>query len=103
MPDQIVYQEIPPHATLAPFIDAYWTVTGENNSYLPDKVLPDACVDIIINTGPSFASEIGSIQMESGHAYLIGTMTRHKEMVRPPATRLIGIRFKAGGFPFFYD
>jgi AraC-like DNA-binding protein len=103
MADQIIYREMPPHEALAPFIDAYWTVTGDNTGYLPDKVLPDACVDIILNAGPAFAPQIGAAQMDRGHAYLIGTMTRHKEMIRPPATRLIGIRFKPGGFPFFYD
>lgn len=103
MPDQIIYREIPPHEVLRPYIDAYWTVTGDNTGYLPDKVLPDGCVDIILNTGPAFASEIGATQMDSGQAYLIGTMTRFKEMVRPPGTRLVGVRFKPGGFPFFYD
>jgi AraC-like DNA-binding protein len=103
MADHIIYRETAPHRALSPFIDAYWTVTGDNTGYLPDKVLPDACVDIILNTGPGFASEIGATQMDTGRAYLIGTMTRFKEMIRPPATRLIGIRFKPGGFPFFYD
>jgi AraC-like DNA-binding protein len=103
MADHIIYRETAPHPALSSFIDAYWTVTGANAGYLPDKVLPDACVDIILNTGPGFASETGAAQMDTGQAYLIGTMTRFKEMIRPPATRLIGIRFKPGGFPFFYD
>jgi AraC-like DNA-binding protein len=103
MADHIIYQEMRPNQALSPFIDAYWTVTGHNTGYLPDKVLPDACVDIIFNAGPAFAAEIGATRMDRGHAYLIGTMTRFKEMIRPPATRLIGIRFKPGGFPFFYD
>jgi AraC-like DNA-binding protein len=103
MADHINYREIAPHRALSPFIDAYWTVTGDNTGYFPDKVLPDACVDIILNTGPAFAPEIGATQMDTGRAYLIGTMTRFKEMIRPPATRLTGIRFKPGGFPFFYD
>jgi AraC-like DNA-binding protein len=103
MAEQIIYREMRPHPALAPFIDAYWTVIGHNTGYLPDKVLPDACVDIIFNAGPAFEAEIGATRMDRGHAYLIGTMTRFKEMIRPPATRLIGIRFKAGGFPFFYD
>jgi AraC-like DNA-binding protein len=103
MADHIIYREFLPYKTLSPFIDAYWTVTGDNTGYIPDKVLPDACVDIILNAGPGFASEIGATQMDTGQAYLIGTMTRFKEMIRPPATRLIGIRFKPGGFPFFYD
>lgn len=103
MPDQITYREIAPHEALSPYIDAYWTVTGENTACLPDKVLPDACVDIILNTGPAFITEQGNTLMNSGQAYLVGTMTRYKEMIRPPETRLIGIRFKPGAFSFFYD
>jgi AraC-like DNA-binding protein len=102
MADHIIYREFLPYKTLSPFIDVYWTITGDNTGYFPDKVLPDACVDIILNTGPTFASEIGATQMDTGRAYLIGTMTRPKAMIRPPFTRLIGIRFKPGGFPFFY-
>jgi len=75
MADQIIYRETAPHQSFSPYIDAYWTVTGANTGYLPDKVLPDACVDIILNTGPGFASEIGATQMHSGQAYPIGTIT----------------------------
>jgi hypothetical protein len=65
--DRIIYREIPPQEALSPFIDAYWTVTGHNTGNLPDKVLPDACVDIILNTGPAFASEIGAKIVKAAH------------------------------------
>lgn len=68
----------------------------------PTRSSPDGCVDIILNTGPRFIADQSAVQLNSGQAYLIGTMTRYKEMVRPPRTRLTGIRFKPGGFPFFY-
>jgi AraC-like DNA-binding protein len=100
--DHIVYKEFLPHTTLAPFIDAFWTVTGHNAGPVPDKILPDGCVDIILNTGPSFSTSNGAAPMAAGEAYLIGTMTRYIEMIRPPATSLTGIRFKPGGFSFFY-
>lgn len=112
-PTHIIYRECLPHKSLAPFIDAFWTVTGANTTDLPDRILPDGCVDIILNTGPTFlteqrATQMGSgeqnaTQMHSGEAYLVGTMTLYKEMVRPPGTRLLGIRFKPGGFSCFYD
>ena len=101
--DQIIYRQIPPHEALSPYIDAFWTVTGDNEYSLPDKILPDGCVDIILNSGPAFTTEQGTFQMDCGRAYLIGTMTRYKEMIRPPGTRLTGVRFKPGGFGFFYD
>lgn len=101
--EQIVYKEFRPDQALAPFIDAFWTITGNNTTPQPDTILPDGCVDIILNTGPGFPTHHGTTLMNSGEAYLVGTMTRYIEMVRPPATRLVGIRFKPGGFSFFYD
>ena len=53
MATEITYREITPHVALSPYIDAYWTVDGDNTACLPDKILPDACVDIILNTGPA--------------------------------------------------
>jgi len=100
--EQIVYKEFRPDRALSPFIDAFWTLTGHNTGPVPDKILPDGCVDIILNTGPSFPSRNGAAPMATGETYLIGTMTRYIEMVRPPATSLTGIRFKPGGFSFFY-
>jgi AraC-like DNA-binding protein len=101
-PAGIVYTQIPPHEALSPFIDAFWTVTGDNSTPVPDKILPDGCVDIILNTGPGFIADQGGASLDRGQAYLLGTMTHYKEMLRPPRTRLIGIRFKPGGFSFFY-
>ena len=101
--EPIVYKEFRPHKMLALFIDAFWTITGNNVSPLPDKILPDGCVDIILNAGPAFPGRQDAQPMNTGEVYLVGTMTRYIELVRPPATRLIGIRFKPGGFSCFYD
>ena len=103
MAAQIIYREIAPYKDLTPYIDAYWTVSGANTADQQDRILPDGCVDIILNTGPAFTTEQGTTRMHSGEAYLVGTMTRYKEMVRPPGTELTGVRFKPGGFSCFYD
>ena len=99
--EPIFYKEFLPDKALTPYIDAFWTVTGNNDLPLPDKIMPDGCVDIILNAGPAFLTSDDATPMASGEAYLIGTMTRYKEMVRPPGTQLTGIRFKPGGFSFF--
>ncbi len=99
----IIYRETAPCKALSPFIDAFWTVTGANTTDRPDRILGDGCVDIILNSGPAFLTEHGRTLMHSGEAYLVGTMTRFKDMIRPPGTHLSGIRFKPGGFSCFYD
>ena len=40
--------------------------------------------------------------MKSGRAYLVGTMTRPFDSRIVPGTRLLGVRFKPGGFSAFY-
>jgi AraC-like DNA-binding protein len=102
MEEQIVYQQFRAHEALSPFIDAFWTVSGGNSSPVPETLLPDGCVDIILNHGPSFPAQRGQI-MGTGEAWLVGTMTRYKELLRPPGTLLTGIRFLPGGFSFFFD
>jgi len=41
--------------------------------------------------------------MEHRKIYLVGTMTRYKNISRSPASKLTGIRFKPGALPFFYN
>lgn len=55
--------------------------------------MPDCCVDIIVNLGTNFVSDGYGFIMENERAYLVGTMTRHKEIIREKDTHLIGIRF----------
>jgi len=97
------YTEFAPHPALAPYIDAYWTAAGEVKGIQTEKILPDGCIDIILNIGPDCLSENNSYVLDSGQAYLIGTMTRFKETLMLPETRLLGIRFKPAAFTVFYD
>lgn len=97
------YTEYPPHPALAPFIDAYWTATGDADAVKTEKILPDGCIDIIFNLGPDCYAESNTFVMNSSRAYLIGTMTRFKETIMQPETRLLGIRFKPAAFMLFYE
>lgn len=81
---------------LAPYIDAYWSVTGAGHSTVSNRILPDGCMDIIFNLGED--DEI----MKSGKAYLVGTMTKPIESLVSPGTHLLGVRFKPAAFSVFY-
>jgi hypothetical protein len=96
------YRQLLPSPGLAPYIDAYWTVTGKNTKAAAEKIMPHGCVDIILNLGEDFLTDDNSFLMKNRHAYLVGTMTRYKEIVHPGDTNLIGIRFKPAAFSFFY-
>jgi AraC-like DNA-binding protein len=97
------YTEFAPHPALAPYIDAYWTAAGDSTGMQTEKILPDGCIDIIFNIGPDCLSENNNFVLDSGQAYLIGTMTQFKETLMTPETRLLGIRFKPAAFTVFYE
>jgi AraC-like DNA-binding protein len=96
------YHQLLPCPDLTPYIDAYWTVTGKKTNDVAEKIMPDGCIDIILNLGEDFHVDNGDLLMKNSHAYLVGTMTRYKEITRPRDTNLVGIRFKPAAFSFFY-
>jgi AraC-like DNA-binding protein len=77
------YTEIAPPVDLARYIDRLWlrtTVRGAPGRV--HRVLPDGCVDIIVDA-------------DRGAAALVGTMTRALEIPDGP-TNLVAVRFKPG-------
>lgn len=97
------YREYTPHPQLRSYIDAYWTVqTAAHDLPVPERILPDGCVDIIFNLGTAVAVD-PQLTMVTGGTYLVGTMTRFSASMRQPATSLLGIRFKPACFTAFYD
>jgi AraC-like DNA-binding protein len=92
----MAYTSISPHAALASYIDAYWSVKSAGEESAVSKILPDGCMDIIFNVGEDAAS------MKSGRAYLVGTMTRPFDSRVTPGTKLLGVRFKPAAFSAFY-
>ena len=69
---------------------------------MAERIMPDGCVDIILNLGEEFLTDDNSFLMKNQHIYLVGTMTRYKEIAHPNETNLIGIRFKPAAFSFFF-
>jgi hypothetical protein len=97
----MIYTQFNPHPALSNYIDAYWTVEGEGNGLEAERILPDGCVDIILNLGAACKTDNGNFLMENEKAYLVGTMTRLKEANLSRDAKLLGIRFKPGAFSFF--
>lgn len=80
-PGEVPYTEIAPPADLAPYVDRLWlrTTVGAGGLH---RVLPDGCVDLIIDAG-------------HGSAEIVGTMTRAIEVPGGPA-RHVAVRFRPG-------
>jgi AraC-like DNA-binding protein len=92
----MVYTTLSPHSSLAPYIDAYWTVKSSGQDKETSRILPDGCMDIIINLGEDEGF------MRHGEACLVGTMTRPFDSEVHPGADYVGIRFKPGAFSAFY-
>ncbi|MCB0670120.1 MAG: hypothetical protein KDC80_30040, partial [Saprospiraceae bacterium] len=88
------YVEFKPHQLLRKYIDAYWMVEYKCSYNLCSKILPDGCIDIILNLGTNLRTDARSTLMRNEQAYLVGTMTRFKENELQPDTKLLGIRFR---------
>lgn len=97
------YVEYKPHLNLVDYIDAYWLARGNSLKLKIEKILPDGCVDIILNLGDDCEGADGTISMQTEKAYLVGTMTKFREAILKPETKLLGIRFKPSAFSAFYE
>jgi AraC-like DNA-binding protein len=85
----MAYTEYRPHPALRPYIEAYWTVSPDQQpAQHSHRILPDGCADLI------FTSE--------EHSFLVGMMTVYKDTLSKPGIALTGIRFRAGGMNVFY-
>ncbi|PST84305.1 hypothetical protein C7T94_06205 [Pedobacter yulinensis] len=93
-----MYRQVRPHPALQPYIDAYWISRSAVAS--STRILPDGCVDIILNAGADCGS--ASEAVRNGKIYLIGTMTRAKTAEMAAESLLIGVRFKPAAFSVFY-
>lgn len=97
-----MYSEIKPHQALTSYIDAYWITESKGLEPQKTRILPDGCVDIILNLRDDCKTTEGSILMKSETTYIIGTMTQYNDSILQPGTKLLGIRFKPAAFSVFY-
>jgi AraC-like DNA-binding protein len=98
------YQEIPPGTALAPYIKCLWILedkTSSKNRPL-EKVLPDACPELIIHYGDLFRIKdpTGKIKKQ-GRSFVFGPLTRHIEIGPTGSTGMIAARFYPGALASF--
>lgn len=66
------YKIIKPPLELAPFINFYWELKGNNFKGQKERVFPDGCTGIVMNLGNKCLTDNGSLSMEFGKTYEIG-------------------------------
>ena len=99
------YREFQPRPLLARFIECFWTLESESNlsESEPDSILPDGCVELILNFSAPFRElkEDGKEEQQPAH-FVVGQMTRPVSIAPTGAVKLLGVRFHPGGtIPFF--
>lgn len=99
------YREFPPTPPLARFVECFWSLQSDGGpeSVQPERILPDGCVELILNFGARFQEHKENAQREDQPLnYIVGQMTRPIFIAPTGSVRLLGIRFHPGGtFPFF--
>jgi len=99
----VTVKEFRPHSQLAAFIDGYWEVSGDEVQTSIDGVLPDGCIDILINVGEDFHIESENMVLKAEKAYVGGAITHCIEAKTLPGMHMVGVRFKPGAFSHFYS
>ena len=98
------YREIKPQPQLRRFVECFWTLESDNSdpNDAPAPILPDGCVELILNCGQPFQEikENGERIRQPAH-FVVGQMTQPVLIAPTGAVELIGIRFHPGGtIPF---
>lgn len=99
------YREIKPTPSMSRFVECFWTLDNDDDGghLEPERILPDGCVEMILNFGAQFRElrDDGLEETQPRH-FLVGQMTRPMLIAANGSVELIGIRFHPGGtLPFF--
>jgi AraC-like DNA-binding protein len=97
------YRELTPAVPLRRYVRCYWALDASApEGTAAQRVLPDGCVEVIINLGAQFLRYDPAGQIErQPRTLLVGPTTRHMSIAPTGAIRLVGVRFAPGGaLPF---
>lgn len=97
------YRELRPSPPLDRYVRCYWTLSAPADDSAPaQRVLPDGCVEVVINLGAPFERHDADGRTErQPRTLLVGPTTRHMSIAATGEIRLVGVRFEPGGaLPF---
>jgi AraC-like DNA-binding protein len=98
------YREFHPPSPLSTVIECLWTLESdtEDPAARPEKILPDGCVELILNFGARFLQHVDDTTRLQPRTFVAGQLTRPLLIAPTGPVQLIGIRFHPGGTaPFF--
>ncbi len=95
----MLYREIAPSEPLRRFIECFWTLQGHSDqSAQPDRILPDGCVEIILNFADRFCEvDQRGKRTRQPRAFVVGQMERPIWIAPAGRVDILGIRFQPWG------
>jgi len=99
------YIEVRPKAPLSDHVECFWLLEGDarGQSGPPERLLPDGCVELILNFGDPFQEHLpeASTARLQPLRFVVGQMTRPVLISPTGWIELLGVRFApAGALPF---
>ena len=95
------YREIIPQPPLNKHVECFWTLESSAPSTEPERILPDGCIELILNFGDRFSQHCDRTRKLQPKNFLVGQMTGPIMISPSGPVELIGIRFHPGGtLPF---
>lgn len=93
------YTEVHPDRPLNRFVECIWTLTSPTPPIETqvERILPDGCVELILNFGSRFIQHIDSDKKLQPRNFLVGQMTGPVLISPDGDVDLLGIRFHPGG------
>jgi len=91
------YCEIRPRYPLSRFVECFWTLESDKPAAGAERILPDGCVELILNFGAAFSQHCEERRELQPRNFLVGQMTGPIVISPTGPVQLIGIRFHPGG------
>jgi AraC-like DNA-binding protein len=97
MSESILYREIEPSAAIAPFVRCLWHLSGPANAaYDAQPIVPDGCVEIVLNLGDPFVRVNGETRVQPA-AMFVGQHTGPVVVIPTGAIDVWGVRLHPWG------
>lgn len=91
------YQEIAPSGELRKHVECFWFRNSAAPGESLHRVLPDGCIDIVMNFSGDWEREDARGRVRNKHlAYAVGTMTQPVNVITQGRADFFGIRFHPG-------
>ncbi len=96
------YQEFIPHTVLQDYVKRFWILEKEYTAEeRVEKVIPDACIELILNFGSAYVQTGGSTPRELPTVCLMGLLSKPLILQANGVVKIVAVRFFAwGAFPF---